>query len=93
MRFGYRIIPPPGERKARLPFTPYVYIIPSHYGLDDDGCPLLSPQIIEPEIDGYIEALKEDLDRVGKLAKRALKRAHKKMLSENRDKLTNLGDE
>lgn len=77
LRFDYRIVSP---KKGGPPFTPYVYIIPASYSSDDDGYPLLSPQITESEIDGYIQAYKEDLQRMGKRAKRALRRAHKRTL-------------
>lgn len=77
MRFDYRIVAP---KKSDPPFTPYIHIIPRFYSQDDDGCPLLSPQITESEIDGYIQAYKEDLERIGKRAKRALQRAHKRTL-------------
>ena len=82
MRFGYRIVAP---KKGDMPFTPFIYIIPSSYCLDDDGCPLLSPQLTESEVDGRIQTYKEDLDRMGKLAKRALRRAHKRTLERLRD--------
>ena len=40
----------------------------------EDGWPILSPSLIsENEIDSYIQLCKEDLDRVGKEAKRALR--------------------
>ena len=77
MRFDYRIV---ASKKGGIPFTPYIYFIPSFYSSDDDGCSLLSPQITESEIDGYIQAYKGDLDRMGKRAKRALRRAHKRTL-------------
>ena len=77
MRFDYRLVAP---KKGGPPFAAYVYIIPSFYSLDDDGCPLLSPQITESEIDAYIRTYKEDLDRMGRRAKRALQRAHKRTL-------------
>ena len=80
-RFGYRIVAP--EKGGRL-FTPYINIIPKdYYSQDDDGWPLLSPQLTEPEVDGYIQACKDDLDQMGKRAKRALRRAHKRMLEIN----------
>ena len=82
MRFDYRIV---ASKKGDMPFTPFIYIIPSFYSSDDDGCPLLSPQITESEIDEYIQAYKEDLDRMGKRAKRALQRAHKRTLGMLRD--------
>ena len=82
MCFDYRIV---ASKKGDMPFTPFIYIIPSFYSSDDDGCPLLSPQITESEIDEYIQAYKEDLDRMGKRAKRALQRAHKRTLEMLRD--------
>jgi len=75
--FDYRMVAP---RKGAHPFRAFVYIIPKTYWSDDDGCPLLSPQITESEIDGWIEAFKDDLDKMGKRAKRALQRANKKTL-------------
>ncbi len=82
MRFGYRIVAP---KKGEPLFTAFIYITPSYYSLDDDGCPLLSPQITESEIDGYIQEYKKDLDRMGKRAKRALQRAHKRTLGMHGD--------
>ncbi len=82
MRFDYRIVAP---QKGDPPFTAFVYIIPSFYSSDDDGCPLLSPQITEAEIDGYVQAYKEDLDRMGERAKRALQQAHERTLEMLRD--------
>lgn len=72
--FGYRIVAP---RKGDPPFPAYMYIVPKDYNsVGDDGWPLLSPQITEPEIDGWIQAFKDDLDEMGKRAKGAMKRAN-----------------
>ena len=77
MLFDYRIVAP---QKGDHPFTAFIYIVPSSYSSHDDGWPLLSPQITESEIDRYIQAFKDDLDRMGKRAKRALQRANKRTL-------------
>ena len=54
-----------------------VHIVPKSYSDDKDGWPLLSPSLIsEQEIDWYVQAYKEDLTHVGRLAKRALQRAN-----------------
>ena len=75
MTFHYKLFTPEaGDR----PFRAFVYIVPKSFSSGEDGWPLLSPQITEPEIDGYIQSYKEDLDRVGRLAKRALRRANKR---------------
>ena len=78
-RFSYRIRAP---KKSTKPFTPtkaVVHIIPAYYSRDEDGCPLLSPELMsEEEIDLCVQAYKEDLDHVGRLAKRALQRANQR---------------
>ena len=74
-RFGYRISAP---KKDGIPFEAEVHIVPKYCSPDKSGWPLLSHSLTEPEIDGYIEALKEDLDHVRRLAKRALQRANQR---------------
>ena len=59
------------------------------YGTDREGWPLLSPQLVhEGEIDWYIQAFKDDLDRVGRLAKAALKRANQRTHERVRERLS-----
>ena len=80
-RFGYRILSP---KKGDMPFSAIVHIVPKFYSTDEDGCPLLSPQLMtEGEIDWHVQKYKEDLDHVGRLAKRALQRANKRTLKRN----------
>ena len=77
MLFDYRIVAP---NKGDHPFRAFVYIVPKSYSSAEDGWPLLPPQLTEPEIDGWVQEFKDDLDRMGKRAKRALQRANKKTL-------------
>ena len=73
-RLGYRIRAP---KKGDLPMNAVVHIVPKFYSADKDGWPLLSPELMsEQEIDWYVQAYKEDLTHVGRLAKRALQRAN-----------------
>ena len=75
-RFGYRICAP---KKGDIPFNPIIHIVPKYYSTHKDGWPLLTPQLMtEEEIDWHVQAYKEDLDRVGRLAKRALQRANRR---------------
>ena len=87
-RFWYRILAP--KKGAKIPFDPIVHIIPKVYTQDDEGRVRLSPNLMtEGEIDHHIQAYKDDLDHVGRLAKRALRRERKKTLewiAERRDK-------
>ena len=77
-RFSYRILAP--KKEDEIPFKAIVHIIPKFYSFDGkDGWPLLSPQLMtEQEIDWHVQAYKEDLDHVGRLAKRALQRANER---------------
>ena len=69
---------PPEE--SDLPFPAILYIgLESWSENKGDGTPLLTPQLInEKEIDWWVDALKKELDHVGRLAKEALKRANEK---------------
>lgn len=61
-----------------LPFNPWVNICLKHWvGVEKgSGAPLLSANLMtEQEIDFHIQALKDNLDAVGKRAKKALKDA------------------
>jgi len=87
-RFGYEI------RKMTKtddrPFNPIVILNLDNWSHDDNGVPHISNHLMhEGEIDGYIQALKDDLDAVGKRAKDALKRAkattHKIVSDRNTD--------
>ena len=74
-RFDYELIAP--ETDAQIPFSAIIHIVPKTFSRDKDGWPRLSPQLMtEHEIDAHIQALKEDLDHVGRLAKRELQRAN-----------------
>ena len=74
-RFSYRIHAP---KKGDIPFKAEVHIVPKYYTSDESDWPFLSPSLTEPEIDGYVQALKKDLDRVGRVAKRAMQRANQR---------------
>ena len=83
--FDYRIRAP---KQGDMPFNAIVHIVPKTYSTGKEGWPLLSPQLMsEQEIDWHVQAYKEDLDRVGKLAKRALQRANKRTREWNAAKL------
>ena len=76
--FSYRIFAP---KKGDYSFNAIVHIVPKTYWTAKDGLPILSPQLMtEQEIDWHVQALKEDLDHVGRLAKRALKHANERTL-------------
>ena len=79
-QFGYRIRAPKKRRGVSfIPFKAIVHVVPTHYSKDEDGWPRLSPELMsEQEIDGHLQELKKDLDRVGRLAKRALQRANQR---------------
>ena len=75
-RFWYRILAP---NKDGYPFNPIVHIVPKVHTQDAKGKILLSPNLMtEGEIDYHIQAYKDDLDHVGRLAKEALRRANKR---------------
>lgn len=84
-RFTYRIHAP---KKGDMPFKAFkaiVHIVPKTYSTDEERRPLLSPELMtEQEIDWHVQAYKEDLDRVGRIAKRALQRANQKTREWNR---------
>ena len=75
-RFDYSILAP---KQGDIPVNAIVHIVPKTYSTDESGRPLLSPQLMsEQEIDWHVQAYKEDLDHVGRLAKRALRRANER---------------
>ena len=77
-RFWYAISSP---KKGDLPMNAIVNIVPKVYSRNADGEIHLSPDLTsEGEIDWHIQAYKDDLDHVGRLAKRALRRANKRTL-------------
>ena len=79
--FTYRLIAP---REDDMPFNAITHIGLQRWSNLGDDWPILSPQLMtEGEIDYHINAYKEDLDRVGRLAKRALKRANEKTRAES----------
>ena len=76
--FDYRILAP---KKGDLPFNAIVHIVLKRWSTIEDRQPCLSPQLMtEQEIDWHIQAYKDDLDHVGRLAKRALNRANGRTL-------------
>jgi len=78
-RFTYRIVAP---GKGDRPFNAIVNLGPHHWSTEKDGWPCLTPNLMtEGEIDHYVSALKVDLDRVGRVAKKALTRANDRTLS------------
>lgn len=78
-KFEYRIIAP---RKGDPPFSPFIHIGLENWSTAADGWPRLTPQLMtDGEIDYYVSKFKADLDKVGRLAKRALQRANEKLHS------------
>ena len=77
-QFTYRIVAPKNTDDPFRPFNVIVEVTLRDYSThSNDDWPILSPHLMsEGEIDGYIDAMKKDLDHVGKLAKRALARAN-----------------
>lgn len=72
-QFGYTILK---MKKTDRPFSPVVYIDLENWSGSEGKSPRISHQLMsEGEIDAYIVALKEDLDAVGRRAKRAIKKA------------------
>lgn len=72
--FTYRLIAP---NKGDTPFNAIVHIGPKNWSTDKGGWVLLTPQLMnEGEIDYYVAAFKADLDKVGRLAKTALRKAN-----------------
>ncbi|MCY4238759.1 MAG: hypothetical protein OXC54_08940, partial [Rhodospirillaceae bacterium] len=64
---------------GKLQLRAYAYIVPAiPCSVDENGWPRLTAQLTDVEIDGNIQALKADLDRVGKRAKSALRRVDKR---------------
>ena len=82
-QFAYRIVAPKKTDERFRPFNAIVRISLQDYSPDpNDDWPILSPHLMsEGEIDGYIAEMKKDLDRVGKLAKKALNRANARTLA------------
>jgi len=73
-QFSYDIVKM--GKAERLPFNPIVTIRLDHYSKNKDGMPAVSPHLMtEEEIEYHIQALKDDLDAVGKNAKSALRKA------------------
>ena len=75
-QFDYRIIKM--EKDSNLPFNPIIQITLQHWTTGNaDDTPTISPHLMtEGEIDYHIEALKRDLDAVGRRAKSVLRRAN-----------------
>lgn len=62
-----------------MPFNAIVHIGPENWTTDKNGCVHLTPDLMsEGEIDYHVTALKADLDKVGRLAKVALRKANEK---------------
>jgi hypothetical protein len=74
--FTYKLLAP---QTGEMPFNAIVHICPKSWTTGEDGWLQLTPQLMtEGEIDEYVRAMKEDLDHVGRLAKRALRKANDK---------------
>lgn len=74
-RFDYDIYGGPDHKP--IPCSPVVEIHLKWWDHSEGGPPLLSPELVtEAEIDGHIQALKDNLDAVGVAAKRALSKRH-----------------
>lgn len=72
-QFSYTLI---SNKDSKFPANPAVYIDLKSCMQPEKGMPIISPHLmIESEVDSHIEALKADLDDVGRRAKLALKRA------------------
>ena len=75
--FRYVMTAPTG--KEQLPFTPFVHLQLNIWSQNNGNDHLLTAQLInDTEIDWWVDALKRDLDRAGRLAKGALRRAKEK---------------
>jgi len=73
-KFAFRIIKM--DKKPKMPFNPIVTITLDNWSTSDDEVPTISANLMtEGEIDYHIQALKNDLDAVGKRAKAALRKA------------------
>ena len=78
-KFTYQLIAP---RKDDTPLSAIIRIGPQNWSTGEDGWVCLTPDLMsDSEIDYYINAFKKDLERVRRLAKRALKRANEKTLA------------
>jgi len=72
--FDFRLSAP---KERDYPFAPFIHIILKSHSTDGDGKSRLSAQLMtDQEIDYRIQLLKDDLDRVGRAAKRALQHSH-----------------
>ena len=70
-KFGYRVM---GGKKTMT--SPIAVVVLQSYS-DQDGSPCISPYLMtNREIDEHIQALKSDLDEVGKRARAALAKAN-----------------
>jgi hypothetical protein len=73
-QFTYHIVKM--GKNEKLPFNPIATIRLDHYSSSQDEMPTVSPHLMtEEEINHHIQALKDDLDAVGKKAKAALRKA------------------
>lgn len=73
-KFGYTIAKM--KKSDNQPFRPFVHIYLKKYTTEENGVPIVTPQLMsEREINGNIKQLKDDLENVGRKAKTALVRA------------------
>ena len=74
--FGFAIYGGGKPKPDELPTNPIVILMLNHWTTSKGGVPEVSPHLMtDGEIDRYVNALKSDLDTVGKRAKAALKKA------------------
>ncbi|MDD9962520.1 MAG: hypothetical protein OXU70_10565 [Gammaproteobacteria bacterium] len=81
--FDYHLAAP---RRGEYPFTPFARIVLDGYFCSRDGRPELSAQLMtDTEIDWCVQQLKRELDKVGRRAKNARKRAVDELLRARQD--------
>jgi len=64
-------------KKGEPQFKPICYVALGDHGIRD-GNPLLTPQLVEPEIDSQIDYLINELEKIRKEAKRKYKKEHER---------------
>ncbi len=76
-QFGFELVGRGSLEPGEIPFPPYVYLNLKGW-TEHNGTLCISAQLMsEGEIDAIIDALKKDLDKVGRSAKKALQRHQK----------------
>lgn len=78
-QFDYRIHKM--NKGDKMPFSPIVEVVLQHWSTSGHEAPIVSPHLMsELEIDEHIQNLKNDLDAVGKNAKKALQGAKERTM-------------